>query len=235
MTPQALSAAFVAAYQYNKWCTGVMFWQYSSDSNGAIVSQSISSLLSLVGSSTNTTQTNITTPPTNTTTNTTNTTKTNTTATNTTNTTTTNTTQTNTTKTNTTVPSTPNSTNPFCLTFVSGICTNCSAGYYVGSNGVCTPANQICQTYNMLTGSCITCFAGYVLSGVTCAIPSSPATNGFCQTFASGVCTNCYQGYYIGSNGICTAVNQLCKTYSMATGSCLSCYSGYNLSGGTCA
>jgi hypothetical protein len=90
MTPQALSAAFVAAYQYNKWCTGVMFWQYSSDPNGTIVSQTISSLLSLVGGTTNTTtQTNTT--KTNTTTNTTqtnattNTTQTNTTATNTTN------------------------------------------------------------------------------------------------------------------------------------------------------
>ena len=48
MTAQALSAAFVAEYQYNKWNTGVMFWQYSSDPSGTIVNQTISSLLSIV-------------------------------------------------------------------------------------------------------------------------------------------------------------------------------------------
>jgi hypothetical protein len=104
MTAQALSAAFVAAYQFNKWCTGVMFWQYSSDPNGTILSQSISSLLSLVGSTIITTPTNTTnTTKTNTTTNATQTNTTNTTLTNTTKTNTTNTTGTNTTSTNSSI------------------------------------------------------------------------------------------------------------------------------------
>jgi hypothetical protein len=49
MTASDLSNAFVAAYNYNKWRAGVMFWQYPSDNSGTIVGQAISSLMSLVG------------------------------------------------------------------------------------------------------------------------------------------------------------------------------------------
>ena len=34
MSPTALSQAFLAAYKYKGWKTGVMFWQYSADTNG---------------------------------------------------------------------------------------------------------------------------------------------------------------------------------------------------------
>jgi len=62
MTAQALSAAFVAEYQYNKWNTGVMFWQYSSDPSGTIVNQTISSLMTIsTSNSSNSTTTNTTT------------------------------------------------------------------------------------------------------------------------------------------------------------------------------
>jgi hypothetical protein len=73
MTPATLNSAFVAAYQFNHWKTGVMFWQLSSDPNGTIVQQSMSGLLAAIGNSaTNTTSNpstnltiNITTNPTN--------------------------------------------------------------------------------------------------------------------------------------------------------------------------
>jgi hypothetical protein len=68
MSAQSLSDAFVANYKYNGWYAGVMFWQYSSDPNGYICSNSITALINLVGKSspvnpvqnttTNTTKTN---------------------------------------------------------------------------------------------------------------------------------------------------------------------------------
>lgn len=48
MTPEALSQALVAEYQYSGWKTGVFFWQYSSDANGTIINQTMSSLMSLL-------------------------------------------------------------------------------------------------------------------------------------------------------------------------------------------
>lgn len=50
MNGASLSDAFVANYHYSGWKTGVMFWQFSSDVSGGMVSSAISALMSLVGS-----------------------------------------------------------------------------------------------------------------------------------------------------------------------------------------
>lgn len=50
MSGASLSDAFVANYQYNGWKTGVMFWQFSSDVSGGMVSSAISALMAQVGS-----------------------------------------------------------------------------------------------------------------------------------------------------------------------------------------
>ena len=50
MTATALNSAFIAAYNHNKWSAGVMFWQYSSDNNGAILSTAISGLMNAITS-----------------------------------------------------------------------------------------------------------------------------------------------------------------------------------------
>jgi hypothetical protein len=55
MTASELNSAFIAAYNHNKWCAGVMFWQYSSDSNGTILSTAISGLMNAMNSTTNST------------------------------------------------------------------------------------------------------------------------------------------------------------------------------------
>lgn len=68
-------------YRFNGWKAGIMFWQYSSDANGTLMSQAITPLMNLISNSslpnTTTNSTNNTTNTTNTTTNTTNTTNTN--------------------------------------------------------------------------------------------------------------------------------------------------------------
>lgn len=48
----------------------------------------------------------------------------------------------------------------FCIQFNGNNCINCSSRYYV-SNGRCVPVNPNCKTYNMNTGDCIDCYAGY--------------------------------------------------------------------------
>jgi hypothetical protein len=48
MTAADLNASFVAAYKHNGFKTGCMFWQFSSDPNGNIVSQAMSGLFSLL-------------------------------------------------------------------------------------------------------------------------------------------------------------------------------------------
>ncbi len=52
MSAADLSASFVAAYKYNGWKTGVMFWQFSSDPTSAIVDTAMGGLLALLNSNT---------------------------------------------------------------------------------------------------------------------------------------------------------------------------------------
>jgi chitinase len=47
MTGANIDAAIAANYPYNGWSTGVMFWQYSSDANGAICTEATKFLSSL--------------------------------------------------------------------------------------------------------------------------------------------------------------------------------------------
>jgi len=116
--------------------------------------------------------------------------------------------------------------NPWCISFIGLTCTNCHAGYYIGSSGQCVPANPLCLTYNMTTGACLSCNAGYGLSSGSCVLYST--LNPECYYEVNAVCIECYQGFYINANnnGICTAVSPLCKSYNMNTGVCTSCYSG---------
>jgi len=122
--------------------------------------------------------------------------------------------------------------NPQCLSFDnSGICLNCSSGYYIGTNSMCAQANSLCSTYDMSNGLCITCISGYAIQNGSC-LPqaihnyhlSSAVPPTECLQFDNnGACLNCSSGYYIDSNSICTPVNPLCNTYDMSNGQCITC------------
>ena len=45
MQPYELSLSLAAAYRHNKWHTGVMFWQFSSDPNSTVLEKSLNGLL----------------------------------------------------------------------------------------------------------------------------------------------------------------------------------------------
>jgi hypothetical protein len=125
------------------------------------------------------------------------------------------------------------SVDPFCLNFQGSMCVNCQNRYYIGLDGICVPINNLCQTYVINTGVCITCISGYSKTSGGCA--SWASLNPQCLTFdLNGKCTNCTNRYFIGLNSICTKVNALCQTYSMTSGYCLSCYSEYSLYNGIC-
>jgi hypothetical protein len=49
MSGADINSAIAANYPYNGWKTGIMFWQYSSDLNGAIGSAASQFLMSVYG------------------------------------------------------------------------------------------------------------------------------------------------------------------------------------------
>ena len=111
-------------------------------------------------------------------------------------------------------------------------CLLCANGYYLPSNGVCTPVNPLCKSSDMTTGYCTLCYTGFILTGTTCVL-AGPASIPYCANAIGSVCNQCINGYYV-SNGTCAAANLLCATYNQSDGSCLSCISGYNLQDGNC-
>jgi len=127
--------------------------------------------------------------------------------------------------------------NPWCLVFNGLVCTSCSAGYYIGTGGQCTAVNPQCATYSMTTGACLSCYAGYAISGTTCVVAPTPVPNPWCSAHSGTTCTSCYSPYYLGTGGICTPASASCKTYNMNNGYCTSCYTGWtlNAAAGTCS
>jgi len=76
----------------------------------------------------------------------------------------------------------------------------------------------------------LSCYSGYILSGTTCMIQ----TDLNCKSYQGSICLQCYSGYFINSNSVCTVVNSLCKTSNMTNGACIDCYQGYIISSNTC-
>ena len=83
----------------------------------------------------------------------------------------------------------------------------------------------------------MTCYPGYTLQAGSCIIGTSSAGNGDpnCKgTNGNGICTGCYQGYYLSVQAACLRLDPLCKKYTPAKNECASCYDGYTLHQGKC-
>lgn len=127
-------------------------------------------------------------------------------------------------------------TDPFCANFQNGICLSCSKGYYFYADGECSAVSSLCKTYDAINGNCLSCFAGFSLSGYLC-VPSNDTTRDpNCQSFANNTnaCLACSSGYFFNVNGICALANPLCRTWNSSNGNCLTCYSGYAINGSNC-
>jgi hypothetical protein len=83
-------------------------------------------------------------------------------------------------------------TNPYCQLFTGTICTRCYDRYWL-NNGLCVPVNNLCNTYEQLTGLCLTCKSGYIFNNGLC-IKNSP-----CLTTnpVTGACITCPSGFIV--------------------------------------
>ena len=96
--------------------------------------------------------------------------------------------------------------------------------------------SNLCQTYDLSTGSCTSCFNGFTLNqGVCQTSNSNPVPDAGCANLDLNdlVCLSCSKNWIL-SNKKCLPVSDQCLTWDSNTGNCLSCYSGYNLTNGKC-
>lgn len=85
----------------------------------------------------------------------------------------------------------------------TGLCLNCTVGYYVNYLGICTLSNQCpSSTVNSTSNNslCSSCWVGYTLYNGICTISATTAVDPYCESFLYGVCTDCYLGFYFNSN-----------------------------------
>lgn len=64
---------------------------------------------------------------------------------------------------------------PYCQVFDGMRCIKCSMGYYLNTVNAafnCIQVNPLCATYHENNGSCLTCYAGYVIKGSDCVAES---------------------------------------------------------------
>lgn len=134
--------------------------------------------------------------------------------------------------------------NTLCQNFdyTTKSCVQCYGGYvYVPIIRKCIVGNiQVDLNCIFWYGySCLGCASGYSLVNGYCSkgnsTPPNPPTQGldYCKTRVSGICTECYQGYYLDQYAFCQLANQNCKT-SNNVGGCTSCYDGYYVNNSDC-
>lgn len=60
-----------------------------------------------------------------------------------------------------------NSKDKGCRQWTDGVCSQCSARWYFGPDGVCYPVDDNCRTWAS-SGACETCYNGYVIENGKC-------------------------------------------------------------------
>lgn len=128
------------------------------------------------------------------------------------------------------IPSNDTTKDPNCQSFVNNTCFKCSTGYFFNNNGICTLANPLCKTWNPLNGYCLTCYNGYIISGISCIVNLNfTNSDPNCAQYSDTICVKCASRTFMNLSGLCQSVNVNCNTYNDFDGSCLTCYQGFNL------
>lgn len=126
--------------------------------------------------------------------------------------------------------------NSLCATWNNTICLTCSYRAYFDERGVCQPVSGYCNTWDLKTGACFTCFPGFALVNEQCQLAPSitPADIG-CKlwNWSSQVCLACSTNWVFNQNKVCIPVSTQCRT-SDDQGLCTACYKGYDLAAGSC-
>lgn len=95
-----------------------------------------------------------------------------------------------------------------CAAFNGTTCIQCATRSYF-ANGICTKANDNCNTFNNVTGACLSCYNGFNLNNGDCvtATLQQPVANNYTNIYCKGVdsvgrCTKCFFGFTL-INGDC--------------------------------
>lgn len=124
-------------------------------------------------------------------------------------------------------------TDSLCLRFQKGICVECTFRSYFNQYGRCDRVSDLCNTYDPLTGDCLTCYSGYGLFGGECVktISDLVMPQG-CASAVGRTCVQCERGY-VAVGGSCIRQRVGCTQYNQ-DGRCVRCAIGFMVQDGVC-
>lgn len=82
---------------------------------------------------------------------------------------------------------------------MDSFCIKCKDKFFI-KGGICYPADDLCKTFNLYGGQCLTCYDGFTLEGSKCIELTKQSK---CKTFDfQNVCIECENRYFV-QNGVC--------------------------------
>lgn len=126
-----------------------------------------------------------------------------------------------------------------CRNFSNGVCVQCSNRFY-NLNGVCTPVSDYCNTYDLSSGNCTSCYQGFVLQQGYCYKVLLTPVNTTQNQLQQGLQTyGGQQGYGSSTTTTTTTYGQNQGTYPCinfdSLGNCIACAAGFSLTNGQCS
>lgn len=104
--------------------------------------------------------------------------------------------------------------NSLCKTFENKVCIACADRAFFNADGVCVAVSDFCNTWDALTGHCLTCYAGFDLKEGSCNLSPriNPSDLG-CRLWDwnNQVCEACSKNWVFNQNGVCVPVSDHCK------------------------
>jgi hypothetical protein len=63
----------------------------------------------------------------------------------------------------------------------------CADRFILNGNGICSPVDPLCNSYDSISGACTTCYLGYAIQSGVCLLASSLDPN--CRTEINNTCS----------------------------------------------
>lgn len=116
-----------------------------------------------------------------------------------------------------------------CAEWLDNVCVKCSLRFYFDFEANCVQVSDHCNTYNVFSGHCTTCYPGYSLDPKGACNPSEANSSCAQVDKQTGLCAKCFNGSYLSAAGQCLPIDPYCSSFNYQTYQCSSCYRGYGL------
>ena len=87
-----------------------------------------------------------------------------------------------------------------CAQWLEGVCVKCVPRGYIDFEGNCALVSDSCNTFDIFSGDCTSCYGGFVLKDGKCILDETRLQSN-CASFdvTNKICTRCYNGSFLNT------------------------------------